>query len=84
VLLFAPLNYQWQGPSLLRDFEAGSHAKLGALLFAGWICGIFWEFWNYWASAGWLYIFSIGEGSKSSQFPHPASWVFHPSQWSAG
>jgi hypothetical protein len=78
VLLLEPLNYHWRGPSLLRDFEAGSHVKLGSLLFAGWICGIFWEFWNYWAGAGWLYIFSIGQSWKIFQMPAPGFLGFPP------
>ena len=78
VLLLDPLNYQWRGASLLRDFEDGSHTKLGALLAAGWICGILWEFWNYWAGAGWLYIFSIGQSWKIFQMPAPGLLGFPP------
>lgn len=78
VLLLDPLNDHWQGPSLLRDFEAGSHTKLGALLLAGWICGILWEFWNYWAGAGWLYTFSIGQSWKVFQMPAPGFLGFPP------
>ena len=26
-----------------------------ALLAAGFICGLLWEFWNYWATAKWTY-----------------------------
>lgn len=77
-LLLDPLNYHWQGPSLLRQFEAGSHAKLGALLLAGWICGILWEFWNYRAGAHWLYIFSIGQNWKIFQMPAPGFLGFPP------
>ncbi len=78
VLLLDPLNYQWQGSSLLREFEGGSYTKLGGLLFAGWICGILWEFWNYWAGAGWLYIFSIGQNWKIFQMPAPGFLGFPP------
>ncbi|HXJ92595.1 MAG TPA: hypothetical protein VMT20_06895 [Terriglobia bacterium] len=78
VLLLDPLNYQWRGASLLRELEAGSHAKLGALLLAGWICGILWEFWNYWAGARWLYIFSIGQSWKIFQMPAPGFLGFPP------
>lgn len=77
-LLLDPLNYAWQGYSLLRDFELGDHTKLGALLFAGWICGILWEFWNYWAGAHWLYVFSIGQSWKIFQMPAPGFLGFPP------
>ena len=26
---------------------------------SGLVCGLLWEFWNYWASSKWLYIFEI-------------------------
>jgi hypothetical protein len=78
VFLLDPLNYRWQGPSLLRELEAGNYTKLEALLFAGWICGILWEFWNYWAGAGWLYIFSIGQSWKIFQMPAPGLLGFPP------
>jgi hypothetical protein len=78
VLLLDPLSYQWRGASLLREFEAGIQTKLCALLLAGWICGIFWEFWNYWAGAGWLYIFSVGQSWKIFQMPVPGFLGFPP------
>ena len=77
-MLLDPLNYHWGGPSLLREFELGSHAKLGSLLLAGWVCGILWEFWNYWAGAKWLYTFPILQEWKVFEMPIPGYVGFLP------
>jgi len=55
VLLLDPINYRLGMSSLLRDLENGSMQKLLSLFLAGLICGILWEFWNYWANAKWVY-----------------------------
>lgn len=69
VLLLDPVLYALDCPSLLRDWERGTYKKLGCLLAAGWVCGILWEFWNYWAGARWLYVFHITEHWKIFQMP---------------
>lgn len=71
VLLLDPLNYAWQGRSLLRDWEMGDSSLFWNLMLAGLVCGVFWEFWNYWASARWLYIFPILQGWKIFEMPLP-------------
>lgn len=55
VFLLDPINYRLGMPSLLRELEKGSLQKLLSLFLAGLICGILWEFWNYWAKAKWVY-----------------------------
>ena len=69
ILLLDPLNYRWNGFSFLRRFEAGDNAALWNFIAAGWICGILWEFWNYWAGAKWIYIFPIGQAWKVFEMP---------------
>jgi hypothetical protein len=64
-----PLNYRARRPSLWGDLVQGYSARLWALLLAGLLCGIFWEFWNYWASAKWLYIFPILEDYRLFEMP---------------
>lgn len=78
VLLLDPVLYAWDGPSLLRDWERGVYTKLGCLLAAGWVCGILWEFWNYWAGARWLYVFPIAQNWKVFQMPAPGFAGFPP------
>jgi hypothetical protein len=55
IFLLEPVNYIWGGRSLLRDWENGSLRKFYLLLLGGLICGVLWEFWNYWALAKWVY-----------------------------
>jgi hypothetical protein len=67
--LLEPITYSWKGRSLLRDYERGSLGMLHSLLISGWVCGILWEFWNYWASTKWLYIFPIMQRWKIFEMP---------------
>jgi hypothetical protein len=69
ILLLDPVNYGWKGFSFLREFEAGESSTLISFLVSGWICGILWEFWNYWAAAKWIYIFPIGQAWKVFEMP---------------
>jgi hypothetical protein len=78
VLLLDPLNYVLGGRSLLRDWEAGDLRISKAFLASGMICGIFWEFWNYWAHARWIYIFPILQNWKIFEMPVPGFLGFPP------
>jgi hypothetical protein len=78
VLLLDPINYAWDGESLLRDFETGDNSRLFCFLAAGWVCGILWEFWNYWAGAGWVYIFPMAQHWKIFEMPAPGFAGFPP------
>jgi hypothetical protein len=71
VLLLDPLNYAWGGHSLLHDWEQGDSSLFWSFMAAGLVCGVFWEFWNYWAAARWLYIFPILQGWKIFEMPLP-------------
>jgi hypothetical protein len=55
VFLLEPFNFQTGRPSLLRDLRDGSLRNLYQLLLSGMICGLLWEFWNFWARAKWVY-----------------------------
>jgi len=71
VLLLDPVNYAWGGHSLLRDWEKGDSCTFWNFMAAGLVCGVLWEFWNYWAAARWLYIFPIFQGWKIFEMPAP-------------
>lgn len=77
-LLLDPLNYMARGRSLLREFETGRTSTFFSLLLAGLICGIFWEFWNYWAAAKWVYVFPILQSWKIFEMPLPGYLGFPP------
>ena len=54
-LLLEPLNARAGRPSWLADLARGDASRLLALLAAGAVCGVLWEFWNYWAATRWTY-----------------------------
>ena len=39
------------------------------LMAAGMICGLLWEFWNYWAGAKWIYTVPFTRHSKYFEMP---------------
>jgi len=78
ILLLDPINYSWGGYSLLRDLERGETTRLIAFLCSGLVCGILWEFWNYWASAKWLYVFPMGQNWKVFEMPVLGYFGFPP------
>jgi hypothetical protein len=55
VLLLEPLNYRRGRPSWLAALARGDASLVVALLGAGLLCGVLWEFWNYWALTRWTY-----------------------------
>lgn len=71
VFLMEPINFRLGAASLLDDLKRGHRARLYSLLMAGAVCGIFWEFWNYWAAARWIYVFPILQQAKLFEMPLP-------------
>jgi len=55
VLLLEPLNYRAGRPSWLAALAEGDASLVLALLGSGAVCGVLWEFWNYWALTKWTY-----------------------------
>jgi len=71
IFLLDPLNAQLGGESLLADFRAGRSDRLINLALSGLLCGVLWEFWNYWAGAKWHYTVPIMENLKVFEMPVP-------------
>ncbi len=67
--LLEPFLYWYGGRSLLRDLEDGNPRKIYLLLTAGLICGLLWEFWNYWARSKWIYTVPFFEELKGFEMP---------------
>jgi hypothetical protein len=78
IFLFDPVNYRWGGRSLLRDLEEGNPGNICLLLIAGLICGLFWEFWNFWALSKWIYTVPYFEEVKGFEMPFPGFLGFPP------
>lgn len=55
LLLLEPVNHRRGRPSWLTDLGRGDASRLLALLASGAVCGVLWEFWNYWAATKWTY-----------------------------
>lgn len=78
IFLLDPLHQGWGWPSLLADLEAGRPGWFIALLLGGAACGFFWEFWNFWAQARWVYIFPIFHRYRIFAMPVPGFVGFPP------
>ena len=77
-LLLDPLNRRLRLPSFLGDISEGFQRRFYGFLAAGWICGWFWEFWNYWAAAKWHYTFPMFQRWKIFEMPAPGFLGFLP------
>ena len=78
IFLLDPINRRLGLPSLLADLEQGERGRINSLLVSGWVCGWLWEFWNYWASAKWHYIFPLFQQWKIFEMPAPGYLGFPP------
>ena len=56
ILLLEPLNVRLGIASPLGRWADGDPRLALRLLVAGFVSGLLWEFWNYWATAGWRYM----------------------------
>jgi len=68
-LLLEPLNSRAGRPSWLADLRGGNASRLFGLLGAGLVCGVLWEFWNYWAATKWTYTVPYVGGVKIFEMP---------------
>lgn len=55
ILLLDPINAFRGRPSINGDLARGDWRRLFSLLAGGLVCGLLWEFWNYWALSKWTY-----------------------------
>jgi hypothetical protein len=78
IFLLDPINSRLGAASLSDELAGGRRARFYALLAAGAVCGIFWEFWNYWAISKWIYIFPILQNAKIFEMPVPGYLGFLP------
>lgn len=77
VLLLDPINRRLKAPSLLADWAAGRWQRTLALMAAGLVCGLLWEFWNYWATAKWTYELAfLGPLEEFRYFEMPVLGLF--------
>jgi hypothetical protein len=78
IFLLEPFNYRFGGRSLLKDLEVGEPKKIYLLLLAGLICGLLWEFWNFWALSKWVYTVPLFDKLKGFEMPFLGFLGFPP------
>jgi hypothetical protein len=76
IFLLDPINRRLGEESLLNDFSVGCSDRLKNLVLSGFLCGILWEFWNYWSRAKWHYTVPIMEETKIFEMPLPGYFGF--------
>jgi hypothetical protein len=71
IFLIDPILYTRSGKtnSFLYQAENGDYANLLRIMSAGLICGILWEFWNYWAGSKWIYSIPLFNYIKIFEMP---------------
>jgi hypothetical protein len=78
ILALDPVNYRLGAPSLLKEWERGSLRKTALLMTSGLLCGIFWEFWNFWATTKWVYTVPFLNEFKLFEMTAPGFLGFIP------
>jgi hypothetical protein len=78
VFLLEPINHRFGGKSLMRDWERGNPSKFLLLLTGGLACGLFWEFWNFWARSKWVYTVPFFDELKGFEMPFLGFFGFPP------
>lgn len=72
VFLLDPINLKLGRPSMFRDWQNGWYGRTLAAFSGGLICGLLWEFWNYWALAKWTYHLPfLGSAEQYKYFEMP-------------
>jgi hypothetical protein len=69
ILLIDPLNARAGNESIAGDWARDHSDRLVNLLAAGLICGVLWEFWNYWSGTKWIYNVPILPEIKLFEMP---------------
>ena len=69
ILLLDPLLEKSGIKSLSLAVSHGERGRVWSLLLGGFICGLIWEFWNYWAGSKWIYSVPFFGGLKIFEMP---------------
>lgn len=76
ILLLDPVNARLGAESLGGDLAARRYQRLKNLVFSGFLCGVLWEFWNYWSRAKWHYSVPIMQNVRIFEMPLPGYFGF--------
>ena len=81
-LLLDPINYVHKEPSLIKHLQDKKLLIPIILTVAGLVCGLFWEFWNFWAVTKWYYHIPIFGFWKIFEMPLLGYLGYIPFAWS--
>ena len=76
IFLLEPINARLGNESLWDDGRARRPDRMINLALSGVLCGVLWEFWNYWSRAKWHYTVPIMEELKIFEMPLPGYFGF--------
>ena len=82
IFLLDPINARLGAESLLATSAAGDCAAEEPRA-ERFLCGVLWEFWNYWSRAKWHYTVPIMENMKIFEMPLPGTSGSRPSRSNA-
>lgn len=71
VFLIDPINLKNNRDSILKEWSEGCFTNTIRLLLSGLICGVLWEYWNFWAGAKWKYIIPLPDILNFKLFEMP-------------
>jgi len=75
-LILDGYNY-WKGyGSLMKEIEKGHLERIVSYMAAGLVCGLLWEFWNFWSLSKWVYSVPFFEEFKIFEMPVPGYMGF--------
>ncbi len=80
-LILDPINYSMKRPSILGYLEKGNYKTIVLLSLSGLICGILWEFVNFFAHTKWYYTVPILPHIKIFEMPILGYLGFIPFAW---
>lgn len=78
IFVLDPINDRLGFESITGDWRRGRTDRLINLLLSGALCGILWEFWNFWSRAKWHYTVPIMPNVKIFEMPLPGYLGFPP------
>ena len=78
IFLLDPINHLRGQPSIAGDLAEGRWGRLLSLLAGGAVCGLLWEFWNYWALSKWTYTVPHFGNVKLFEMPLAGYFGFPP------
>jgi hypothetical protein len=71
IFLLDPINARLGAPSLGADIRTRRYDRLIHLTLGGLLCGVLWEFWNYWSRSKWHYAVPIMANVRVFEMPLP-------------